>query len=135
MDMDWGLLSSGVEGLVPLQEGVIGAFSLLIVAVVVLVFVITLVGTWKMYTKAGQPGWASIIPIYNVYVLVTEIAGRDLLWAVLSILVPFAIIVLLIDVAKRFGKGTGYAIGLIVLPCIFMPLLGFGDARYQGAPN
>jgi len=70
-----------------------------------------------------------------VYILVTEIAGRDILWVVLSILFPIVIVVPLIDVAKAFGKGTGYGIGLWLFSFIFFPLLGFGDARYQGAPN
>ncbi|PSP33455.1 signal peptidase I [Halobacteriales archaeon QH_10_67_22] len=90
---------------------------------------------WKVFTKAGQPGWAAIIPLYNVYVLVTEVAGRDLLWVILSIVVPLALVVPLIDVAKAFGKGTGYGVGLWLLGPIFFPLLGFGSARYQGAPR
>lgn len=135
-------LSTGlVNGLAPLQAGGGGgggalAIVGLLFTLVPLVFaLVAIAGMWKVFAKAGQPGWAAIIPIYNVYILVTEIAGRDILWVVLSILIPFALVVPLIDVAKAFGKGTGYGIGLWLLGFIFFPMLGFGSARYQGAPN
>lgn len=124
-----------VDGLVPLQEGALAALGLLFALVPLVILLITVAGMWKVFTKAGQPGWAAIIPIYNVYILVAEVAGRDILWVILSILFPIVIVVPLIDVAKAFGKGTGYGIGLWLLSFIFFPLLGFGDARYRGAPN
>jgi hypothetical protein len=93
---------------------------------------------WKVFSKAGQPGWAAIIPIYNVYVM-CKVAGRPGWWLLLM-LIPFVnfiiAIVLSIDIAKRFGKGVGFAIGMILLPFIFWPILGFGSAQYQGgAPS
>jgi hypothetical protein len=115
--------------------GALAIFGLLFTVVPLLFALVTIAGMWKVFTKAGQPGWAAIIPLYNVYVLVTEIAGRDLLWVILSIIVPLALVVPLIDVAKAFGKGTGYGVGLWLLGPIFFPLLGFGSARYQGAPR
>jgi hypothetical protein len=115
--------------------GALAIFGLLFTVVPLLFALVTIAGMWKVFTKAGQPGWAAIIPLYNVYVLVTEIAGRDLLWVILSIVVPLALVVPLIDVAKAFGKGTGYGVGLWLLGPIFFPLLGFGSARYQGAPR
>ena len=129
------LLSIGTDGLIPLQEGAFAIVGLLFFIVPLLIALITIAGMWKVFTKAGQPGWAAIIPIYNVYILVAEVAGRDILWVVLSIIIPIAIVVPLIDVAKAFGKGTGYGVGLWLFSFVFFPLLGFGDAQYQGPPN
>jgi len=137
------ILSTGlVNGLQLLQAGgggggggALAIFGLLFLVVPLLFALVTIAGMWKVFTKAGQPGWAAIIPLYNVYVLVTEVAGRDLLWVILGIVVPLALVVPLIDVAKAFGKGTGYGVGLWLLGPIFFPLLGFGSARYQGAPR
>lgn len=94
-----------------------------------------IIGIWKVFVKAGKPGWASIVPFYNMWVLTTEIVGRPPLWFILM-LVPFAnivaFIVVALDLAKSFGKSTGFAILLIVLPFIGYPMLGFGDAKYMG---
>lgn len=87
-----------------------------------------------MFTKAGKPGWASIIPIYNLIVLV-EIVGRPFWWIVLMLIPCVNVIVAILmslDMAKSFGKGPGFGIGLALLPMIFYPILGFGDAVYQG---
>jgi len=93
------------------------------------------VSMWKIFTKAGQPGWASIIPIVNVYFLL-KVAGRPGWWLILFF-IPFVNvivwIVLSIDVAKAFGKGVGFGIGLLLLPFIFYPVLAFGTAQHQGA--
>jgi hypothetical protein len=98
------------------------------------VAVIVIVAMWRLFTKAGKPGWAAIIPIYNMVVLL-EIVGRPLWWVIL-LFVPFVNIVieiiLMIDLAKSFGKDTGFAIGLILLSPIFMPILAFGSAQYVG---
>ena len=102
-----------------------------------LVFIlVAVVGMWKVFEKAGKPGWASIIPIYNMYVL-TEIARKEILWFILTLLPCInivALIVICIDVAKNFGKGPGFGIGLALLSPIFFPILGFSDARYQAMP-
>ena len=113
-----------------LLAGLFGiGFMLFSLAVVVLV----IAGMWKVYSKAGQPGWASIIPIYNVVVLI-QIAGRPVWW-VLLFFVPVVnliiSIVVSLDVAKNFGKGAGFGVGLALLGFIFYPILGFGDAEYQ----
>jgi hypothetical protein len=88
---------------------------------------------WKVFTKAGEPGWAAIVPIYNFFVLL-KIAGKPWWWLLLT-LIPFVIfiivIIMSIDVAKNFGKGTGFGLGLLFLPFIFYPILAWGDARYQ----
>lgn len=100
-------------------------------------FVILMIASmWKVFTKAGQPGWASIIPFVNLYFL-CKVAGRPGWWLILM-LIPFVNFIILIivdiDIAKNFGKGVGFGIGLILLPIIFFPVLAFGSAQYQGAP-
>jgi len=100
-------------------------------------FVILMIaGLWKTFSKAGQPGWAAIIPIYNLIVL-CQVAGRPIWWFLLLLICfPIFYIIICIDIAKRFGKGGGFAVGLIFLPFIFFPMLGFGSAQYQGgAPS
>ena len=98
------------------------------------IVIVAIAGMWKVFEKAGKPGWAAIIPIYNMFVL-NEIAGKEILWFILT-LIPcvniVAIIVICMDVAKNFGKDPIYGVGLALLPMIFFPLLGFSDARYQG---
>ena len=99
-----------------------------------LVALLLVIAMWKVFTKAGQPGWASIIPIYNLYIW-CKIVGRPGWWIIL-LLIPFVNIIvgiiLCIDMAKSFGKGVGFGIGLTLLGIIFWPILGFGSAQYQG---
>lgn len=101
-----------------------------------IVIILLIASIWKVFSKAGQPGWAAIIPIYNFYVM-CKVAGRPGWWLLLM-LIPFVnfiiAIILNVDIAKRFGKGVGFAVGMIFLPFIFWPILGFGSAQYQGAP-
>lgn len=98
------------------------------------VAVLMIAGMWKTFEKAGKPGWAAIIPIYNVIVLL-EIVGRPLWW-ILLFLIPLANIVFSfivhIDVARSFGQGTGFGVGLTLLGWVFFPILGFGKSRYLG---
>jgi Family of unknown function (DUF5684) len=99
-----------------------------------LIALVLIVAMWKVFTKAGQPGWASIIPIYNIYIW-CKIVGRPWWWILLMLipLVNFIIcIILCIDLAKSFGKGVGFGLGLAFLGIIFFPILGFGSAQYQG---
>ena len=97
--------------------------------------VLMIASMWKIFVKAGKPGWAAIVPIYNIVVLL-EIAGKPAWWVILFIVpvVNFVIaIVLSIALAAKFGKGTGYGLGLAFLGPIFYPMLGFSDAQYD--PN
>ena len=93
-----------------------------------------LVAMWKIFTKAGKPGWAAIIPFYNIWVML-EMVGRPGWWLLLFFIpgvnVVMAIIVM-VDLAKSFGKSGGFVFGLILLPYIFFPILGFGKAQYVG---
>jgi hypothetical protein len=94
---------------------------------------ISIIGVWKVFAKAGQPGWAIFIPIYQTIVII-QVAKRPIWWIVLMFIPIVNLIVtliIMIDVAKNFGKGTGYGLGLLFLPFIFFPLLGFGDDQYQ----
>ncbi|RIK75425.1 MAG: signal peptidase I [Planctomycetota bacterium] len=106
----------------------------MLIVVYLVVIAIIVAGMWKTFTKAGQPGWAAIVPIYNIVVLL-EIAGRPVWWIVLF-LIPcvnlIVSIIVMIDVAAKFGKSAGFGVGLALLGFIFFPILGFGDAQYQG---
>ena len=88
---------------------------------------------WKIFVKAGKPGWGCIVPIYN-NILQLEIAGRPIWWIFLMF-IPFVNIVIsiivIIDFAKAFGKGTGFGIGMLFLPFIFFPILAFDSSEYQ----
>ena len=108
-------------------------FSLIIGIVVALVMI---AGMWKMFSKAGEPGWASIIPFYNAYVLFKITWGSGIKF--LLLLIPIANIVVVImtqiKLAKAFGKSTGFAVGLIFLSPIFYVILGFDSPEYLGVP-
>jgi len=111
--------------------GIVGAIGGLIWLAVVLLMVASV---WKVFDKAGEPGWAALIPLYNVVVLL-KIVGRPIWWLLL-VMIPFVnfIIGILVamDLGKSFGQGAGYGLGLIFLPFIFYPMLAFGDASYRG---
>ena len=98
------------------------------------VMILVIVALWKVFEKAGKPGWAAIIPIYNIIVLL-EIVGKPLWWIILF-LIPLVNIIFGIWttnlLSKSFGKNEGFTVGLIFLPFIFYPILGFGSAKYEG---
>ena len=100
--------------------------SLVIIALALLV----LVAMWRVNERAGEPGWAVLIPIYNMYVLTR--VGRVSGWWVLAMFIPLvnivALFVVSIGVARRFDRGAGFGIGLALLPIIFYPMLAWGDA-------
>jgi hypothetical protein len=96
--------------------------------------VVLLVAAWKVFAKAGRPGWASLIPIYNTITML-QITGRSGWW-VLGLCVPFlnifVAIRLVFELAKVFGRGVGFGFGLLFLFPIFVLILAFGDAQYVG---
>jgi Family of unknown function (DUF5684) len=113
-----------------------GGTGAAIVGLIELVFVVaTVAGLWKVFAKAGQPGWASIIPIYNAVVML-QIAQKPIWWIILF-LIPIVNVVIAIlvavEIAKRFNQGAGFGVGMAFLPFIFYPMLGFGSAAYQGS--
>jgi len=118
------LIGEGVALIVGLGGALLGLVGGLVV----------LIAMWKIFSKAGKPGWAVLIPIYNLYVLL-EIVGRPIWWLIMF-LIPLVnvifIFILWFDLAKAFGKGAGFALGLIFLNPIFILILGFGSARYVG---
>lgn len=97
--------------------------------------VLVIASLWQIFVKMGEDGWKAIIPIYN-YVVLLQLVGRPVWW-VLLFFVPFANLVVLFlvwkDVAEGFGKGTGFAVGMLLLGFIFLPMLAFGDAQWQGS--
>lgn len=100
--------------------------SLFILGVVVLM----IAAMWRVFERAGEHGWAVLVPIYNLYVL-CRVAGMSPWW-MLAAIIPLVNIIFMfansIGVAKRFGKGVGYGIGLALLPFIFWPMLAWGDS-------
>jgi hypothetical protein len=98
-----------------------------------LAFVVVMIAAMiKMYQKAGREWWEAIIPVYNIYVML-KIIGKPSWWIILYIIPLVNIIVSIIvlhNLSKSFGKGAGFTLGLIFLPFIFYPILGFGDAQY-----
>jgi hypothetical protein len=97
-----------------------------------LTFIPMFIGMWRAFEKAGVPGWAALVPIYNLMVM-ARIADREDS-AGLMCLIPIAGIyfyyLLLVDFCKKFRPRPGYEIGLLLLPMIFWPILGFGEARH-----
>ncbi|MCL4869835.1 MAG: signal peptidase I [Anaerolineae bacterium] len=100
-----------------------------------LIFVALLIAAqWKIFVKAGKPGWAAIVPIYNIVILL-ELVGRPL-WFIILFFIPLlnvvAAILLAIDLALSFGKDMVYAILIILFSPIMLLVLGFGSAEYVG---
>ena len=108
-----------------------GAFSLVMLAVIAVV----IIGLWKVFTKAGQPGWACLIPIYNLYILL-QIAGKPAWWILLMIIPVVNIVVSIlvaIEVAKAFGQSAAWGVVMLfLLAGIGYLVLGFGNYRYIG---
>jgi len=98
------------------------------------VIFVCIAALWKTFEKAGKPGWAAIVPFYNTYVML-EIAGRPGWWLLLMF-IPFVNLIfsfiVSLDIARCFGKGAGFGVGLFFLPFIFFSILAFGDAGYTG---
>lgn len=118
------------------------AWGLIILILVVVVLAIA--GMWKTFTKAGKPGWAAIIPIYN-NIVAAEIAGKPVWYGVIAALgsaipIPFVgfaaslvfSILICMPLAEKFGKSQGFGVLLALFGFIMYPILGFGDAQYEG---
>ncbi len=112
----------GAENMMPV--GIMIAYFIIIIA--------SLAGMWKVYEKAGHPGWKAIIPVYNLIILMRII--RKPAWWVLLMIIPYIGIIWSVWstnlLSKSFGKGIGTTLGLFFLPFIFYPMLGFGDDKY-----
>ena len=105
--------------------------------VYIAIIVIEIAALWMVFTKTGNKGWTAIIPILNTLVLI-KVVKRPIWWIIL-LLIPcvniVVFIILMVDLAKAFGKGIGFAVGLVLLQPIFILLLGFGSSQYQLEPD
>ncbi len=103
--------------------------------VFLLVFLAVCAGMMKMFEKAGQPGIMAFVPIYNMWLLITEVCKMEPKWFIFS-LIPilnlYAWWMVSQELAKKFGKSDTYGIGIFLLSPVFVPMLGFSDAQYQG---
>lgn len=98
-----------------------------------IILIVVFASFWKVFIKAGRQGWEGIIPIYNCYVLLL-IVNKPIWWLILMFIPIAQLIVgflLCMALAERFGKTTGFAVGLFFLPFIFYPILAFSDAQYK----
>jgi len=123
------LESMGLDGLLAL----LGAYLIFVLAIAV----VMLISMWKIFSKAGQPGWAILVPIYNTVTLLKVV--RKPVWWILLMLIPFVnfiiIILVYLELAKVFGKDTGFGLGIVFLPIIFLPMLAFSNSEYQQVEN
>ncbi len=116
------------------SDGGSGAGAVIGIIIGIALVVLLIAALWVVFTKAGQRGWLSIIPILNYYVLL-KFVGRPGWWLILyfiPIVNIVVMIIVMIDLAKSFGKGVGFGIGLILLPIIFLPMLAWGSAEFRG---
>lgn len=110
----------------------VGFVITLFISILIMAFFIFVY--WIIFTKAGEEGWKSLIPIYNIYILYKITWGNGLIFLLLLVpFVNFIVGILTINkLSKCFGHGLGFTLGLLFLPIIFLPLLAFGDSRYEG---
>ena len=110
--------------------GIVALFLTAIFSLAVVVF--EFIVTWRIYKKAGEPGWASLIPFYNLYVLFKITWGNG--WLFLLMLIPVVDVVIwiitMVKLAQVFGKGTGFAVGLVFLELIFSAIIAFDSSVY-----
>ncbi len=94
--------------------------------------IILIIAYWKIFEKAGYPGWASLIPIYNTYIMLKMVLKPG--WWLLLLFIPIVNIIIVfivaLETAKVFGKSSAFGIGLFFLSFIFYPILAFSDAEY-----
>lgn len=118
---------------VDLSGAASAVLSILIVVLPSLGFLaLWLASLWKLFVKAGEPGWAAVVPIYNL-VVALKIAGRPT-WMIVLFFFPLlnfvGAVLLCLGIAERFGKTPLYGVGLLFLGFVFFPLLAFSDAKY-----
>jgi hypothetical protein len=97
------------------------------------IFIVLMAAFWRIFTKAGQPGWMGLIPLLNIYILL-KIAGKPGWWLILMFIPIVNIVIWILTalaVAENFGKSGGFVIGMVLLPIVFYPILAFGDAQYS----
>ena len=113
------------------QSAAVAAASTVPMLVILAITVLLIASMWKVFERAGEHGWAVLVPFYNLYVL-CKVAGMSGWW-VLVAFIPFVNIIFMfvnsVRIAERFGRGVGFGIGLALLPFIFWPMLAWGDAQ------
>lgn len=111
-----------------------GLFQLVFWVIYMIVLVLMVIALWKVFVKAGEPGWACLIPFYGWWVLMKISCKNTVLWFIL-LFIPFAnfvaVTISLIGLAKSFDKGMGTILLMIFLPFIGLPMLAFGDAEWD----
>lgn len=116
------------------QEQMIAGLIAMLLIPMLIIAIISIVSMWKVFVKAGQPGWACIIPIYNWYIMIKIVGKPD--WWLIMMFIPIVNLVYAIWVtnllSKSFGKDEGFTVGLLLLSFIFWPILAFGSAKYLG---
>lgn len=134
----------------------VGGTAVAVGIVSFVLYVLVIIGDWKIFTKAGEPGWKSLIPFYNLYIQVKLTWKTEMFWAFMAVLVVgellmrtnsqalqligdvLLIAALVLDImimnqlSKSFGHGKGFTVGLVFLPSIFLIILGFGESKYIG---
>ncbi|MFM7595793.1 MAG: DUF5684 domain-containing protein [Flavobacteriales bacterium] len=118
------------------EKGMI-AFMVIFMIAIVVIGIVMIISMWKIFEKAGKPGWACLVPIYNNMVM-AEIGGKES-WFGLLPMIPYIGVIWSIWIqnrlSKSFGKEVGFTLGMIFLPLIFYPILAFGEAEYVGHPD
>ena len=115
-------------------SGIFAGIGAIFIIIYLAIIVLAIAGMWKAFEKAGKPGWAAIIPGYNIYIMI-EIVGKPAIWLLWCLIpcVNFVFSIWLYNlISKSYGKSEGFTVGLLFLPFIFWPILGFGDAKYVG---
>lgn len=123
------------------EELMSGEFGIIFGSTLTIIFLITIVSLWKIFVKAGKPGWAALIPVYNI-IVAFKVVKMSLWWllAIPATYIPFVgaaigivySVIYAIRQAQVFNKSIAFAIGLLLLPFIFLPILAFGKAEYVG---
>lgn len=120
--------------IIELLQELLKEFLIIFGLVSIVIYLIVAIANWRVFTKAGKAGWAAFIPIYNIVVLL-DIIGKPVWWIFLY-LVPIVNVVFIIWtlnlLGRSFGRGEGFTIGLLMLPFIFFPILGFSRSQYLG---
>jgi hypothetical protein len=116
-------------------QNLTAGFGIGYMIVCLVICVILIAAYWKIFEKAGEAGWKSIVPFYNTYLLTKIATGNG--WLFLLILIPGVgtliwTILVAVKISKAFDKGVGFIIGIILIPYVFYPILGFGGAQYIG---
>lgn len=133
---------------------VLAGFGVLLILFILVIAIVLIVANWQIFSKADKPGWGSLIPIYNLYIMsdiafgnknyfianlilivVSYIGGAleiSFLSSLASLITFVLYIIYSVKLSKAFGKGGGFSVGMVLLPFIFLPILGFGSAKYIG---